>query len=110
MIEMFSSRPTEIMAAVGPAIGKCCYEVDSPVVEVFRKSAIGLDCFDKEREPGKWRLDLVAANYRLLLAAGLTENNISISSRCVSCEHDLFFSYRRNNGDTGRQMGFIMLK
>jgi len=110
MIEMYSSKPVDIMAAVGPAIGKCCYEVDSPVAEAFRKSAIGLDFFDIEREPEKWRLDLGAANFRLLLDAGLTESNISISRLCVSCEHDLFFSYRRDNGDTGRQMGFIMLK
>jgi YfiH family protein len=109
MVEMFDSRPADIMAAVGPAIGKCCYEVDSPVVEAFRKSVIGMDCFDEGREPGRWRLDLGAANHRLLLAAGLMESNISISRLCVSCEHDLFFSYRRDNGDTGRQMGFIML-
>jgi copper oxidase (laccase) domain-containing protein len=69
-----------------------------------------LECFHRESTPGSWRLDLVAANCGQLLAAGLVESNIEISPYCVTCEHDLFFSYRRDGGETGRQMGFIMLK
>ena len=110
MIEMFGSKPTDILGAVGPAIGKCCYEVDAPVMEAFRKGDVGGDCFSREKEPGKWRLDLGSANYHRLLAAGLISTNIAISRQCVSCSHDLFFSYRRDYGDTGRQIGFIMLK
>jgi copper oxidase (laccase) domain-containing protein len=52
----------------------------------------------------------VAANYGQLLKAGLSETNIETSPLCVSCEHDLFFSYRRDGGETGRQMGFIKLR
>jgi len=107
---MFGSRPEDILAAVGPAIGRCCYEVDAQVLEAFRKSGAGVDCFDPLPAPGKWRLDLGAANYRQLLAAGLSETNIETTPLCVSCEHDSFFSYRRDKGETGRQMGFIKLK
>jgi copper oxidase (laccase) domain-containing protein len=78
-------------------------------MEAFRKSSSGLECFDL-KTVGKWRLDLAAANYRQLLAAGLSEINIETTPLCVSCEHDLFFSYRRDSGETGRQMGFIKLK
>lgn len=110
LVGMFGSRQGDILAAVGPAIGCCCYEVDAQVTEAFRKSGAGSECFDRKPEPGKWRLDLAAANYRQLLAAGLSETNIETTPLCVSCEHDLFFSFRRDGEETGRQMGFIKLK
>ena len=108
MMEIFNSQPADILAAIGPSIGKCCYEVDTPVVEAFRK--MGQVCFEQGKEPGKWWLDLATANHRQLLKAGMNQSKIEFSTQCVFCEHDLFFSYRRDNGDTGRQMGFIMLK
>lgn len=110
LVGMFGSGPGDILAAIGPAIGRCCYEVDAPVLEAFRKSGAGAECFDQLPTPGKWRLDLAAANYRQLLAAGLSDANIETTPLCVSCEHDLFFSHRRDEGETGRQMGFIKLK
>ena len=110
LVAIFGSRPGDILAAVGPAIGRCCYEVDAQVLEAFRKNGAGLECFDRLTAPGKWRLDLGAANYRQLLAAGLSETNIETTPLCVSCEHDFFFSYRRDGVETGRQMGFIKLK
>jgi len=62
------------------------------------------------REGGKWGLDLAAANRGQLLDAGLLEAHVATASECVACQHDWFFSYRRDKGETGRQMGFIMLK
>lgn len=109
LVEMFDSHPRHILAAVGPGIGPCCYEVDAPVREAFAKSS-DWEFIATEISKERWGLDLAAANHRQLLAAGLAEENITLAGRCVSCEHDLFFSYRRDNGDTGRQMGFIMLK
>lgn len=110
LCDMFASRPADILAAIGPGIGPCCYEVDAPVMEAFRKSGVGWELFARETGKGKWGLDLAAANKHQLLAAGIPESNIETTHYCVSCEHDLFFSYRRDGGDTGRQMGFIMLK
>ena len=110
LVGLFGSKPADILAAVGPAIGRCCYEVDTPVWEAFNKIGVGLECFDRKTVAGKWGLDLPAANYSQLLEAGLTPANIATTSMCVSCEHDLFFSHRRDRGETGRQMGFIMLK
>ncbi|HOP39533.1 MAG TPA: peptidoglycan editing factor PgeF [Geobacteraceae bacterium] len=110
MVRLFECDPDNILAAIGPAIGACCYEVDAPVAEEFRKNGLTFESFAEESSPGKWRLNLVAANHHQLLQAGLLEKNLETSSYCVSCEKDLFFSYRRDNGETGRQMGFIMLK
>jgi hypothetical protein len=109
LVKMFDSAPADILAAVGPGIGPCCYEVDTPVMEAFNKSGSGWDLFAVERGNGKWGLDLSAANRHQLMLSGLREEHIEYSELCVSCNHDLFFSYRRDNGDTGRQMGFIML-
>ena len=108
--EMFGSSTADILAAVGPAIGPCCYEVDAPVMEAFKKGASGWDLFAVARGEGRWGLDLAAANRRQLAESGLPEGNIFVADQCVSCNQELFFSYRRDNGDTGRQMGFIMLK
>jgi YfiH family protein len=110
MVEIFGSTPGNIHAAVGPAIGKCCYEVDTPVRDAFGKKIIDGAYFESSKDPGKWRLDLETANCKMLLTAGLNRSNIELSGKCVACEHDLFYSHRRDNGETGRQMGFIMLQ
>ena len=109
LVEMFGSAPSDVLAAVGPAIGPCCYEVDAPVMESFKRGAGGWELFAVDRGEGRWGLDLAAANRQQLLDSGLTADKISVSDQCVSCNQELFFSYRRDSGDTGRQMGFIML-
>jgi hypothetical protein len=110
MSSLFESDPSCILAAVGPAIGACCYEIDAPVVEAFRSQGCGYDRFASPAGAGKWRLDMPAAVTAQLRDAGLAEQHIEVSGQCVSCTPELFFSYRRDGGDTGRQMGFIMLR
>jgi polyphenol oxidase len=110
MVQLFGCKPADIQAAVGPAIGGCCYEVDAPVRDAFRKASMPWELFTTEREEGKWLLDLSAANRRLLIDAGLSADQIETEELCVSCNQELFFSYRRDSGDTGRQVGFIMLE
>ena len=63
-----------------------------------------------ETDDGKWQLDLSRANVHQLLQAGISSDHIETTDLCVSCQQDTFFSYRRDKGETGRQMGFIMLK
>lgn len=110
LVAIFGCKPADILAAIGPAIGPCCYEVDAPVMEAFRKGGSGWEFFARETGQGRWGLDLSLANQRQLLEAGVTDAHIDAAGVCVSCNHELFFSYRRDQGDTGRQMGFIMLK
>ena len=106
----FDSDPTQLHAAVGPCIQKCCYEVDEPVRQAFQKGGISWDSCAEVKSPGKWQLDLGVANRELLLQAGLPLAAIQISEQCVFCHSEQFFSYRRDKDDSGRQMGFIMLK
>ncbi len=97
------TRPEGLVAAVGPSIGPCCYEV-SPDVALRFRAAFG-DAVVIEGPP--LRLDLWAANVAVLRAAGVAAERIEVLGRCTACERDLFFSHRRDAGRTGRQMAFI---
>jgi YfiH family protein len=106
----FGSNPALLYAAIGPCIQKCCYEVDEPVRKAFLQGGISWDSCAELKSPGKWQLDLAAANRELLLLAGLPADAIQVSDQCVCCHSEQFFSYRRDKEESGRQMGFIMLK
>ena len=109
LVSLFGCDRKNIQAAIGPHIGACCYEVDAPVRDAFRKAGIPWELCASDRGEGKWLLNLGEANRRLLTDAGLAAAQIQVSELCVSCNQELFFSYRRDEGDTGRQVGFIML-
>lgn len=110
MKSQFDCDPATLQAAIGPCISPCCYEVDAPVRQAFASSGIPWSSIAVESGPGKWMLDLAAANRDLLTSAGVPSSAIQSAEMCVSCQRELFFSYRRDRGETGRQMGFIMLK
>jgi YfiH family protein len=109
MVKMFDCRQKDILAAIGPAIAACCYEVDVPIRDAFQKGGASFELFARESGEGKWFLDLAGANRQGLLDAGLAPGQIESQEFCVCCNQELFFSYRRDGGDTGRQAGFIML-
>ncbi len=110
MVSEFGSVPARLHAAIGPCIQKCCYEVDEPVRQAFQKGGITWNSCAELKSPGKWQLDLAAANRELLLLAGLPADAVQLSDQCVCCHSEQFFSYRRDKEESGRQMGFIMLK
>jgi YfiH family protein len=106
----FSSRVEDILIAVGPAIGVCCYQVDAPVYAAFA-SRPGLDDFLYPcPEEGRWMLDLASANRFELMEQGAPTGNILSAGRCTACRPDIFFSHRASHGCTGRQINFIMLR
>ena len=109
LVKMFGSDSADILAALGPAIRSCCYEVDEPVRKAFSESGIDWDSCAAESGGNRWKLDLAAANREQLLVAEISDPNIEMTPQCVCCQHDWFFSYRRDAGETGRQAGFIML-
>lgn len=105
MQEAFGAKPENILAGIGPSIGQCCYEVDDKVFESGKKYA---GCF-KAKENGRYMADLQAWNRLALLDAGLLPQNIYNASVCTQCSKELFFSYRAENGKTGR-MGVTIWK
>ena len=105
----FSCRPENILGAVGPAIGPCCYEVDENVMRSMRVAS-WRDFVRSGGRPGRWMLDLPGINGRQLREAGLLPGNIAVGSVCTSCRTDLLYSHRAESGKTGRSLNFIMLK
>jgi YfiH family protein len=134
MRRMFGSAPENLVAALGPAIRGCCYEVGDEVVDAFRAHFIERDDFfcrlprDREadysrsphsllfhtqappghrRERSNLHLDLGAVAQAQLTAAGVKASAIHPSGYCTACRADLFFSYRRDGTQAGRMMAVI---
>ena len=100
--------PADVVAALGPAIGACCYRVGEEVHEAFRgrwgaAHARGI----LARDSGGWRLDLQAANRRQLREVGVPARAVTAVPLCTSCREDLFFSYRRDGRRSGRMLNFV---
>lgn len=109
MIHNFHSNLKDIKVAIGPSIGKCCYEIRSDLEELF------LDKYsDKveiiEKRNNKIFLDLWRVNLINLLDMGILKENIFLSDTCTSCNIDKFYSYRRENGTKSRMIGSIIMK
>jgi len=94
MQEEFGTRPAKLHAAIGPGIGKCCYEVGADVAAQFG-------------EIGPCHIDLVEANRRQLAEAGVPDPQIYAARLCTKCGADHFHSYRRDKERAGRMLSFI---
>ena len=110
MVEAFGCDPAQIVAALGPAIGRCCYEVGPEVLAaVGAVTPLAAELYEP-LPAGKGLLDLVAANRAQLLQAGLLPANIDALHRCTACHTDRFFSHRREGEPTGRAGALIALR
>ena len=110
MTRRFGADPGRIVAAIGPAIGACCYEVDEPVVRAMEPWRNRPGVCSPSQAKARWMLDLQTVNRCQLIDSGIPAGNISIVNLCTSCRQELFFSHRRDNGITGRQLSVLMLK
>lgn len=100
MVQAFGTRPRELLAGLGPAIGPCCYTVGHKVA-----AAMGYALPDWSQAMSllgedQWRLDLSAANAQQLAAGGVRQ--IESANLCTACHQDEFYSHRGGNGRTGR--------
>lgn len=98
----FGSVPKEIEVAVGPGIGKCCFEVGDEVAEQFDPSVTSAHA--------RPHIDLYAANRKQLSETGIPEKNIWSSNLCTHCSPRQFFSYRRDGDAAGRMLATIGVK
>ena len=130
----FGSRPEDLIAAIGPGIGACCYAVGEEVLSSFESqfsyaSDLFREVYDSDpvrtkypmlfltqRAPGhspigpSLHLDLVEANRRQLLDAGLKPRSIQSVGGCTSCQPALFFSHRASRGHAGRMLSVIGIR
>ncbi len=109
MSNHFACPVDELQAAVGPGIGAHKYEVDRPVRDAFKSGSGFWKEIAKEVRLGHWQLDLSLSCRLQLEQAGVRTENIELAAECTCCHPELLFSYRRDKGETGRQLGFIML-
>lgn len=93
----FGTSPAQIVAAIGPGIGACCYEVGPEVAQKF-----GVE--------GTARLDLAAINRGQLLQASVPESQIDTLGFCTRCDPERFHSYRRDREAAGRMISYIAVK
>jgi len=105
MIRVYNSDPKDIIAGVAPAIGRCCYEVGKDVAKHFFNEPRS---FDVRGE--KYMLDLPFINKKQLLDSGVLQENIEMSGICTACDVERFFSYRKEQGCSGRFMSMIGLR
>jgi purine-nucleoside/S-methyl-5'-thioadenosine phosphorylase / adenosine deaminase len=131
----FGTDPEDVIAAIGPGIGRCCYEVGSDVAREFNSQfSHAREWFDGPFEalaagendaewlpwltmrppghpaaPARLQLDLLAANRSVLVHAGVPATRIFSTDFCTACRSDLFFSYRRESS-TGRLMAAIGIR
>ena len=106
MGEEFGSNPAELLAAIGPGIGACCYAVGDEVRERFAADFSYADALFT-RDGADMRLDLTEANRRQLLAAGLRAESVATVGGCTSCQPQLFYSHRASGGRAGRMMAVV---
>ena len=110
MAAEFGSRPQELIAAIGPSIGPCCYEVDEPVAAQFLSmKELEPDGFVTGKGGGKYMLDLWECNRRILLAAGLLPEHISVGGVCTKCHSELLYSHRVMGAKRGSLAAMICL-
>jgi YfiH family protein len=102
MQDEFACDAANIVAAIAPSIGKCCYEVGEDVAKHFFDTK---DAFSKNAN--KYMLDLPYINKYQLLEAKIKDENIEMSGICTSCEVHSYFSYRKEQGCSGRFMSMI---
>ena len=111
MQELYGSRPRDILAGISPSIGPCCFEVEEDVGGIFE--AMFPDDLDAIVLPGntsgKWMIDLWEANKRILLGAGLLEENITVTDLCTKCQEEYFYSHRRQGPKRGTMAAFLEL-
>jgi hypothetical protein len=110
MADAFGCNPADIRAALGPAIGKCCFEVGPEVVGAVRDAFGFADDYIETKADGKGMLDLAGLNRKVLVEAGLPDAGISSADLCTYCRDDLFYSYRRQGELTGRMLAGIMIE
>ena len=104
----YGSDPAELIAAIGPSIGPCCYTVGEDVRDAFRASGHGEGSTRRWFQTGsRLRLDLWSANRDQLAAAGVANAAVFVSGLCTACHPAWFYSYRREGAATGRLVGFI---
>lgn len=105
----FGCLPENILAAFGPSIKQCHFEIGSEVFTEFCQSFGARNMYGSRKIGEKYYVDTDRLNIAQLLAEGLLKENISRCDICTFCNHDSFYSHRADKGNTGRMCAAIEL-
>jgi YfiH family protein len=109
MNKEYGCKSEDIVAAVGPSIGKCCFEVGKEVYEEFKAKHNDIDMFCEWLNDDKLKIDLQDFIKRTMIGQGVLEENICMSGICTKCNNDIFFSHRGDGGKTGSLTAIMQL-
>ncbi len=108
MTACYGAKPCDLICAIGPSIGACCFETDPDVPEALRET-LGASASPHviPVSPGRFRIDLKAVNALWLSRCGV--ENVSISSECTVCRPERYFSHRRQGKRRGSMASVIQI-
>ena len=109
MIKYSASSINDFRAVIGPAIGSCCYKVGDEVINGVKSTISDFSNSIFEKKDGVY-VDLKNINAQQLLEMGMSIDNIDICPYCTSCNNDLFYSYRKEQGTQNRHYALIKLR
>ncbi len=109
MKEEFGTEAGDLYVGIGPSIGPCCFEVEKDVLEKLQNLADWRAEDAVVQGKGKYRVDLWGLNKRMLLSAGVPEDQIFVTDLCTQCAPDLFFSHRVHGNERGSLAGMISI-
>ena len=107
----FGTNPSDLVCAIGPAISKCCYEVDKACAdEFYNLKDLDNTKFIFPKENNKFMIDLLETNRQILIKAGVKPESITVSDLCTRCNSELLWSHRATNGQRGTMCAMMCIK
>lgn len=111
MTSLYGTNPKDVVVAIGPAISRCCYEVDRDCAENFYNlKDLDNSKFIFPKNEVKYMIDLLETNRQIVMKAGVKEENIVLSDLCTKCNSDLLWSHRATNGHRGTMCAFMCIE
>ena len=111
MTSLYGTNPKDVVVAIGPAISRCCYEVDRDCAENFYNlKDLDNSKFIFPKDEVKYMIDLLETNRQIVIKAGVKEENIVLSDLCTKCNSDLLWSHRATNGHRGTMCAFMCIE
>ena len=111
MGEVYGSRPENILAAIGPGIGPCCFETHEDVPNAMMAAVASPALhYIKIKENGKFSVDLKGINAKRLELAGVAPEHIAVCPECTACMEEKYWSHRRQGAERGSMAAVIELQ
>ena len=103
----FGVQPKNLLAGIGPGIGACCFEVDSPVKDQFINITNINEYITNFGQ--KYKISLSSVNYTILQQSGINKSNITITNVCTKCNGNIFHSHRLSGSSRGSMVAMLRL-